>query len=153
MDDGNAPPVRTEIYLTVRWSSALPVRQALALHEFGRAGLQTARAATLLKDEPNEYVLDVAGFPAGMVPQGVKRFEAELLQSATLKVKGRRAMRGTAVSVPEHGTHLIATIRFPRFENLSDGEGLIEFSAQAGPMDIHQSFKLHDMTYKGRLEL
>ena len=45
--------------------------------------------------------IEVAGFPVGMVPQGVKRFEAELLQSATLKVKGRGALRATAVSVPE----------------------------------------------------
>ena len=30
------PSVRTEVYLTVRWSSALPIRQALALQEAGR---------------------------------------------------------------------------------------------------------------------
>jgi hypothetical protein len=153
IDDGNAPPVRTEIYLITRWSSALPMRQALALHEYGRAGLRSDRAVALLQGDPSEYVVEVAGFPTGMVPQGVKRFEAELLQSATLKVKGRGALRATAVSVPEHGTHLLATLRFPRFENLTDGEGLIDFAVQAGPMDIRQPFKLHDMSYKGRLEL
>ena len=84
---------------------------------------------------------------------GSRRLEAELLESATLLVKGRKALRATTASVPEHGNHLIATLRFPRFEDLSDGDGLIEFAAQAGPMDIRQKFKLRDMNYKGRLEL
>jgi len=106
IDDGNAPPVQTEIYLTTRWASALPMRQAMALHQFGRSGLNTAKAATVLQEIPTEYVLEVAGFPAGMVPQGVRRFEAELLASATLLVKGRNSLRATAASVPEHGTHL-----------------------------------------------
>jgi hypothetical protein len=153
IDDGNAPPVQTEIYLTTRWSSALPMRQAMALHQFGRSGLNSAKAAELLQGTAAEYVLEVAGFPVGMVPQGVRRFEAELLASSTLLLKGRKPLRATAASVPEHGNHLIATMRFPRFENLSDNDGFIEFAAQAGPMDIRQKFKLRDMNYKGRLEL
>lgn len=153
IDDGNAPPVQTEIYLTMRWASALPVRQAMALHQYGRSGLSGPKATALLQGNPEEYVLDVAGFPVGMVPQGVRRFEAELLESATLLVKGRAAIRAVAASVPEHGNHLIATLRFPRFANLSDGDGFIEVAALAGPMDIHQKFKLRDMNYKGLLEL
>lgn len=153
IDDGNAQPVQTEIYLTTRWSSALPIRQALALHQYGRSGLQNPKAVELLKGSESEYVLDVAGFPVGMVPQGVRRFEAELLQSATLLVKGRKALRAKAASVPEHGNHLVGTLRFPRFENLSEGDGFIEFAALAGPMEIHQKFKLRDMSYSGRLEL
>lgn len=153
IDDGNAPPVQTEIYLIMRWASALPVRQAMALHQFGRSGLQSAGAAELLRGNEAEYVFEVAGFPAGMIPQGVKRFEAELMDSATLLVKGRKAARALAASVPEHGRHLIATLRFPRFENVSDGDGFIEFSAKAGPMEMGQKFRLRDMSYKGRLEL
>lgn len=153
IDDGNAPPAHTEIYLTTRWSSALPVRQALALHQYGRGGLGNAKAMELLRGSDDEYVVDVAGFPVGTIPQGVRRFEAQLLETATLVVKGRKAVKATATSVPEHGNHLIATLRFPRMENLSDAEGLIEFAAVAGPMDIRQKFKLRDMTFKGRLEL
>lgn len=153
VDDGNAPPVQTEIYLTSRWATALPVRQALVLHQYGKAGLQSPAAEALLRGDEKEYVFEVAGFPVGMVPQGVRRFEAELLQTARLSIKGRKPLAAAAASVPEHGTHLMATLRFPRFENLSGGDGLIEFSAQAGPMDIHQKFKLHDMNYQGRLEL
>lgn len=158
IDDGNAPPVQTEIYLTTRWASALPVRRAMALLQFGRGGLSSPQAEALLRGGEAEHVIEIAGFPAGMVPQGVRRLEAELLASATLAVKGRKPVQASAVSVPEHGNHLIATIRFPRMENLLDDGGFIALSAAAGPpgisqMDIRQRFKLRDMYYKGRLEL
>jgi len=153
IDDTNAPPVQTEIYLTTRWASALPMRQALALLMYGKHGLEAPKAEALLRGDGKEYVVEVAGFPVGSVPQGVRRFEAELADSAALWVKGRKPLRPTAVSVPEHGNHLIATLRFPRFENLSDDDGFIELSAQAGPMEFQQKFKLRDMQYKGRLEL
>ncbi len=145
--------VSTEIYLTVRWSSALPVRRALALHQYGKNGLGSGKAVELLDGEPAEYVVDVAGFPVGAVAQGARRLEAELLRSAKLIVKGRSAMSAVSASVPEHGNHLIATVRFRRFENLLESEGFIELSAQAGPMVIHSKFKLREMNYKGRLEL
>lgn len=151
--DTSAPAVLTEVYLTTRWSSALPVRQALALAQFGREGLGRPKAEELLRGEGDEYVVEVAGFPAGMIGQGARRFEAELAATATLYVKGRPAVKAASASVPEHGNHLIATLRFPRWENLSSDAGVIEFAAQAGPMDIRQKFKLHEMQYKGRLEL
>ena len=153
IEDGNAPPVQTEIYLTMRWATALPVRQAMALHQYGRGGLAGAGAVALLRGWETEYVLEIAGFPVGMVPQGVRRFEAQLAESATLQVKGRKPLRAASASVPDHGNHLISTLRFARYDNLSDSEGFIEFSAQAGPMDIQQKFKLRGMNYKGRLEL
>ena len=153
IDDGNAPPVATEIYLTTRWASALPMRQALALLEFGKSGLNSPRAVERLQTDPKEYVIEVAGFPVGMIPQGVRRFEAAMMASASLLVKGRKPLRPASASVPEHGNHLTATLRFPRLENLSEEDGLIELTAHAGPMDISQKFKLREMSYKGRLEL
>jgi hypothetical protein len=153
IDDGNAPPVQTEIYLITRWASALPVRQAMALHQYGRSGLETPKAAEMLRGGGSEYVLEIAGFPAGMIPQGVRRFEAELLQSAALYVKGRKALAPVSCSVPEHGNHLIATLQFARYEELDADDGTIECTASAGPMEFRQKFKLRDMIYGGRLEL
>ena len=153
VEDMNAPPVLTEIYLTARWASALPVRQAMALFQYGRGGLDSARAVETMRDPGGEYVVELAGFPATAIVQGARRFEAELLESATLLVKGRKAVRATASSVPEHGNYLIATLRFPRLADLRAEEGLITIAATAGPMEIEQKFKLREMGYKGRLEL
>jgi len=153
IDDGNAPPVKTEVYLTTRWATALPVRQAMALQMYGRGGLRDARAEKLLRGEEAEYVVEIAGFPVGMAPQGVRRMEAQLAESATVTVKGRKPVHATAASVPEHGNHLMATLRFPRMENLSAEDGLIEVYARAGAIEMVQKFKLREMIYRGRLEL
>jgi hypothetical protein len=148
-----SPSVRTEIYITTRWSSALPIRRALALQEFGAAGLDSDKARELLQTREQEYVVDVAGFPTTAIRQGPKRFEAELLNSARILAPGRRPISAISASVPEHGMHLIATLRFPRFEDLDRKEGTIEFLAQAGRMSIRERFKLKDMVYAGNLEL
>jgi hypothetical protein len=152
-EDMAAPPVLTEIYLTARWASALPVRQAMALFQYGKSGVESARAVETLRDPGKEYVLELAGFPATAIVQGARRFEAELLESATLLMKGRKAVRATASSVPEHGNYLVATLRFPRMADLRPEEGHLTIAATAGPMAIEQKFKLREMTYRGRLEL
>lgn len=153
VDERAAPPARTEIYLTARWASAEPVRRAMALHRFGRRGLASPKAVALLEGNAKEYSLELAGFPAGMIPQGTKRFEAQLLASAVITWKGGNAIRAIAAEVPEHGNHLMATLSFPRSEQLSVADGSIEIFAQAGTMEVRQKFKLREMIYRGRLEL
>ena len=150
---GAASSVRTEIYLTTRWSSALPIRRAIALQDFGADGLQSDKAFELLNRQPTEYVIEIAGFPATMIRQGANRFEAELLRSARLLVKDRTPMRATSAHVPEYGNHLVATLRFPRWADLSAREGTIDVTAQSGRMSIRERFKLKDMVYGGNLEL
>jgi hypothetical protein len=149
---GSVPSVRTEVYLTLRWSSALPIRQALALNEFGRDGLSQERAVELLTRQDTDAVLEIFGLPVTMVPQGTKALEAELEKSAMLWCKGQRALHATSVRVPEHGYHLSAELRFPRPETIGPESGLLEFSAEAGPIKIAHKFKLKSMIYRGRFE-
>jgi hypothetical protein len=150
---GGASSVRTEIYLTTRWSSALPVRQALALQEFGEDGLQSDKAVELLTRREPEYVLEVAGFPAIMIRQGAKRFEAELLKTARLIVPDRKPILAASAHVPEYGTHLVATLRFPRLTDLTAKDGTIELYTASGSIKLQQRFKLKQMIYEGNLEL
>jgi hypothetical protein len=146
-----ARPVRTEMYLIVRWRSALPVRRALALAEFGRARLEEEPALELLTHEEPDYVIEMAGFPAILV-RDAKRLEGDLARTARLFLPGRRPLAPSAVDVPAHGNHLIATIRFPRPANIEPA-GAAELTAEHGPAPIKQSFKLKEMIYRGRLEL
>jgi hypothetical protein len=147
-----APPVRAEMYLTIRWASALPVRQALALSEFGRERLDEPGAREILSRGATEYVVEIAGVPATL-PGGAAQIERALRKTASLSVKGRMLVKAAEVAVPEHGMHLLATLRFPRFENLSGDEGAIRFYGEPGAMRIDEQFKLKEMTYRGRLEL
>jgi hypothetical protein len=150
---GRGSSVRTEIYLTTRWSSALPIRRALALQEFGAGDLDAEKAVEMLNQQPADYVIEVAGFPTTVIRQGAKRFAAELLDSARLLVRGRPPMPPTSAEVPEYGMHLVATLRFQRFKDLAPNEGLIELSAESGRMSIRERFKLKNMLYGGVLEL
>jgi hypothetical protein len=149
---GSIPSVRTEVYLTLRWSSALPVRQALALNDFGREGLSQPRAVELLTRQDTDAVLEIFGLPVTMVPQGTKALEAELEKNAMLWCKGQRPLHATSVRVPEHGYHLSAELRFPRAETIGPESGLLEFTAEAGPIKIAHKFKLKSMIYRGRFE-
>lgn len=146
-------PVRTEVYLTIRWSSALPIRQALALERWTREGLDDAEAREFLERREPDYVIEIFGLPARMVPKGTRWLEAELSGSAQLSMRGRRPIRAAGASVPEHGEHLSAQLRFPRDDSISPEDGTLEFAAAAGPMKIETKFKLKDMVYRGRLEL
>jgi hypothetical protein len=150
---GPAPSVRTEVYLTVRWSSALPVRQALALSQWGRAGLEDPKAVELLTRVEQDYVIEVFGLPVTMAPQGAAKVQEELLKTAVLWWKGGPTIRATEVKVPEHGMHLSAEIRFPRSEKLAADIGTLEFLAKAGPIRIEPKFKPKSMVYRGQLEL
>jgi hypothetical protein len=152
------PPVRgtgarAEIFLTTRWASALPIRQAFAIQQFGRGGLDSPEALELLRREEKEYVLEVAGFPTTLFKKGSGALEDALLRSARLSITGRPAVAPASVTVPEYGMHLMATLRFPRFENLQVTDGSLTLTASPSTMSIEQGFRLKSMVYQSRLEL
>ena len=134
--------VQTELNLTTRFSSALPIRQALSLVE-----------DTPAAPAPERYIVEVGSFLVTAVKQGAKKLEADFARSARLSVKGRKPLAPVEVFVPEHGMYLSAKLEFPRYENLSADEGSIEFHAESSPFVIKQSFPLRRMMYQGALEL
>lgn len=147
---GQKGSVATEVHLTVRWGSALTVRQANA----ALLGPETRAAQKLLATEPREYVIEVAGFPASVIRDS-QALEKELTASAVLTGKGRKTLAAVSASVPEFGTHLLAEIRFPRDPAITLEDREIEFAASAlsGAMRIRAKFSLKAMVHAGRLEL
>jgi hypothetical protein len=143
---------RAEMYLTTRWRSALPIRQALAIQEFGRAGLDSPAALELLKRSQTEHVVEIFGFPTIVFPQGGAALEKQLSKTAQLNA-GSRHVRARSVEVPEHGMHLRATLRFARIADLATSDGVMRLTALAGSAKIDQQFKLKQMVYRGELEL
>lgn len=143
---------RTEIYLTARWASALPIRQAYAIQDFGRGGLHSPEAIQRLSSEPTEYVLELAGFPTILFKKGSQELE-DALTSSAISIPGRPPVGPTSVVVPAHGMHLMATMRFPRFANVQPADGSITLTASAGTIYIEHGFRLKSMVYQARLEL
>ena len=150
---GRRYPVRAEVYLTVRWSSALPIRQALALERWGRRGVDQPEAVAFLNEPPSDYVIEIFGMPARLGAEGTKNLERDLKKTARLLLKGRRPIEPLTVEVPEHGEHLSAELHFPRLEPVSADMGDLQFHAAAGGLEIESKFKLKAMVYDGRLEL
>ena len=150
---GSSRGSKAEMYLLTRWSSALPIRRALALQEFGVNGLKDENAVELLNRRDAEYVIEIAGFPTQAITQGARQLSSDLLRSARLTVANRPTARAAYANVPEHGMHLVATMRFPRFDGLSGKDGTIDLYAESGKIQIQVRFKLKDMVYQGRLEL
>ncbi len=144
--------IHTEANLTMRWSTALPVRQAMVLSEFGKARFQDPKAREILDRQPSTYIIDIAGFPA-ILFTNAKALEVDLAKSARLYVRGHKALAPKSVDVPEHGNHLSATLEFPRWETLSENDGAVEFTAHTGTLKIELPFKLKPMVYRGNLEL
>jgi hypothetical protein len=153
--DGGGQPssVRSEVYLTVRWSSALPMRQAMALERFGRDGLDHSKAVELLENDPEDYTLEIFGFPATMWFEKAKQLEEDLIRSARLWADGSGAIRARSAHVPGHGSHLSAELLFPRSEAITVESGVLDFRAAAGPLKFETKFKPKSMMYEGRFEL
>ncbi|HAX42295.1 MAG TPA: hypothetical protein PLF84_04550 [Bryobacteraceae bacterium] len=147
------PPTRTEVYLVVRWKSALPVRQALALAEFGHKQLDDSRAVELLNRKPANLELQIAGFPALLFTGRAPDLESQLRRTARVSVPGQPPAPPESVAVPPHGNHLMAELTFPRFASLTPADQSIRLSATVDGARIEREFKLKEMLYQGRLEV
>lgn len=145
--------VRTAVSVIVRWASALPVRRATALQQFGRNGLNDDRAIALLNGTPEEYIIELAGLPRNVAGKGPEEIQKQLMKTARLFTAGRRPLSPTTVTVPSYGLQVTAALRFPRYLNLTAEEGTVEVSAETGQVRLSEKFKLRSMIYEGQLEL
>lgn len=144
-----SPALRVGVDLTIRWASALPVRRAMALQEFGRAGLDQPRAVELLSAEPDHYAIELAGLPQMLVSPVLERD----LRNARLVVPNRAPLAPLSVDVPSIGAQVNVTLRFARVDDIDPEAGRIELHVQAGTLHIEERFKLRPMVYDGRLAL
>jgi hypothetical protein len=149
---GGSAPVRTEIFLTVRWSSALPVRRALAMQRWGKTGISGAEAQEFLARRIDGYEIEIFGFPV-MVSPPSEQIEKDLSKSAAIEVKKHPAARPREVEVPPQGEHLSARLAFDAISNLTAADGYAELGAATGTMKIRCRFTLKEMFYEGQLAL
>jgi hypothetical protein len=146
--DSGSAVVRLGVELIIRWASALPVRRALVLQQFGRDGLDNANAQAKLS-EPADFVIELAGIPHLIVTSD---FEKRLAK-ARLYVPGRRAMAPREVEIPSPGVHVTVRMTFARVPELTPDSGSIGLTLDSGPLRIDEEFKLRTMVYQGRVEL
>jgi hypothetical protein len=141
-----AGPEIPGITATVRWESALPVRQV------------SKRKLPASLD--GQYVLSVTGLPV-MDPSSVPRDEdlggGELMfdrirEASTLQRRGKDTLGPTAVTSGAASGSFLLTFD-PGSQPITAAEKEITFVTKMGPMSTKAKFLLKEMLYQGRLAL
>ncbi len=150
-----APKSKNKIVadINVRWSSALPVRQAAALTKFGKDDLKLPEARRLLEQQSEFYVLEISGVPPAIAARGTESLEANLYRNAFLRTASGRTFTPDSVYVTARGASLDISIRYAKTNPITLADKQLVFKAEYGLLKIERRFKLKDMVYQGRLEL
>ena len=139
-------PYRSEAFeadSTIVWTSAAPVREALA-----RQGVREELRDTYLADY---YVVTLDGLPLPLAP--LAETPEAFRNGARIERKNRPAIRATRVEIrPGPGVPNVE-LYFPSDGSLSADEKYVEVVLAAGDYAIRKKFKPAEMVYRGRLEM
>ena len=156
-----------QITATVRWQSALPVREAL-LRRSGVTKTNDSEVASKLTAPTPGYVIALLGLPERLPTGGGGRYgrntdsdnddsrsrdddALDRLKSATYLSRNNKAtIFPEKVDRDQDGTVLFT---FPKTTPISLDDKEVEFVTRIGSWEIKRKFKLKDMVYQGRLEL
>ena len=130
-------PALIKWHATVRWESALPVREALHRGDPGPL--------------PEDYILNVFG----EVPSGdTDSAEDALKDSTTLAHKGDQIRLKRIEPAPQNELSEPGMLfYFSRLLALRLEDKEVTFSTRLGPLEVKCQFALKDMLYRGNLEL
>jgi hypothetical protein len=133
--------------VTVRWQSALPLKQALARRKYGaEAGISPV--AKKIFDDNSVYLIAVSGLPATNTPPP----KSAILAQTSLSSKGKD-LRPSDVVLPPPGTAGDTLFVFQKTTPFTPEDKDVEFSTKLGPLDIKCKFRLKDMLYNSDLAL
>jgi hypothetical protein len=130
---------------TVRWESALPVREAL--HQGTPGGTPRGTPGEV----PADYILNVLGNIPGVDPDS----RTDILMDYTkLEHKGDEIKLNKVEAAPKNDLSADGTLfYFSRVLALRVEDREVTFTTKLGPLDIKCKFALKDMLYRGELEL
>ncbi len=147
-DDSSSSREQTPPKLTLRWESALPIREAeLKTHD--------PNAPTL--EDQNHYAIAIYGVPANMVNGDLKQLADEAKKKTTLSRDGKKDMKPTSVQILRRDDGPVVVFLFLKPKNakeaISKDDRRVEFDGQIAKLAFTQSFYLEDMTFQGKTEL
>ncbi len=131
------------IRLLVRWESAMPVQAA----ELKRA---EAQPPTLSDDGYSIAVYGVPFTDAKGDPLELARF---LNESSYLRREGKKDVHPIRVEAFELERSCVVVFLFPYWAEISKRDGVVEFGALIGRLQVSQKFNIADMQFQGKLQL
>jgi hypothetical protein len=129
--------------LTLRWESALPMREAeLKARDIGAPDVAD-----------DFYAIAVYGIPRGMIADDSKQTQDELKRLAVLKREGKKDLKPTRVDILLRDSGPLVVYFFSKSAELNWRDHGITFEAQISRLKFSQAFSTDDMTFHGKLEL
>ena len=142
--DTSAVPSAKPPALTLRWESALPVREA---------ELKAREVAAPALDDEDHYAIAVYGIPRAMLKDDSKIVAEDLKRQALIKRDGKRDVKPSSVQILLRDDGPVALYLFPKSAELTWRDHKIEFAAQVPGLKFTQAFSFDDMTLHGKLEI
>jgi hypothetical protein len=129
--------------LTLRWESALPVREAEL----------RGRDVDAPSVDENHYAIAVIGVPRNMLNGATRAMESELKKQAVLKRDGKKDFKPSSVEILQRDDGPVIVYFFSRSTEISTSDRRVEFDAQIGRLKFGEAFFTEDMVYDGKLAL
>jgi hypothetical protein len=130
--------------LTLRWESAMPVREA-------ELKARDVNAPTL--EDEDHYAIAVYGVPVTMTNGDSKRLADDCKKNAALKREDKKDIKPSSVQVLRREDGPVIVFLFPRTKEITRDDRRIEFDAQINKLTLTESFYLEDMMFQGKTEL
>ena len=146
---GLGPP---PINVTVRWASALPVKQAVVRSRYRGNFEESEKDKQLLNSKDEQYVVLLSGLP-GRIARALQRNTDRIKQMTALHRKKKDPIPAASVEVLPRDRFLEVFLFFPRTAAIDLGDRNVELRTQVGPFKIKRKFKLKKMVFNDKLEL
>ena len=130
--------------LTLRWESALPVREA-------ELKARDVTAPTL--GDEDHYAIAVYGIPRALLRDDSKIMAEDLKRQALLKREGKKDTKPSSVEILLRDDGPVVLYLFPKSAAFDWRDHKIEFNAQIPGLKFSQAFSFDDMAFHGKLEL
>jgi hypothetical protein len=143
--------VRPTTQVILRWHSALPMKQAIAVIRYGAEAGASPDAKKMLDRAETHYVLGIAGLPPQMA-----RMDPQALKSGVmLKRKNKEPIAPQDIKADRDQAtgRLNLYVFFPRASEITVEDKDLEVEVKAGALDFKRKFNLKKMVYDGKLEI
>ncbi len=154
---GRPPPVGGGLgpppyNVTVRWTSALPVKQAIVRSRYRGDFQESGKDKQLLNVKDEQYVVLLTGLP-GRMARSLQRNTERIKQATALHRKKKDPIAAVSVEVLPRDQYVEIFMFFPREEAIALEDKDVELRTQVGPFKIKRKFKLKKMVFNDKLEL
>lgn len=150
---GSTQNVSVPVEMVVRWQSALPMRHADLLEQYGEKVLQSPDFGRPTPGDAENYVIVLTGFPLLNERALNGTLEQAITQGVTIAAKDKISRKCANVQVATQGRAKDVTLTFPRIDPFTLKDQEVEFSVEVGPLKAKTKFRLKDMIYRDELAL